>query len=388
MYQYCQNFSNLKIKDRKKLKINEKNNIVIDVEKSQLLIMKNDSYINSEEWKWLRKNIQMVRNPEIFDIGNIIKRKSSVINVFFDNTNFSPIIPDRPFSYNIQNILMNFLLNKLNYPESDFMTYFKRSNLYLNYKDPKKYQNNSGKKIIENIKETKNNQRSYNNCFVIEYDLKPFNITIFLEDLDKKINNMEKEEKNNDNAQYIIYKKIKKIIMSYSLVLGISMKHINDLMNNDDRKKNNLQYKRKSLNKSKINYFRSNNPNNYFSLNNALNNNPIKEHIKQKKSAFNLYMENDLESEDDTDNENENKTFLFYGENGFINFIKMFQDYMTEEKFDIKNITYQNSINNQIIYILKDLKQLLKEKIPSKIETEKYIDILDDDEFKEIKKKK
>ena len=385
LYQYCQNFSNLKIKDRKKLKINEKNNIVIDVEKSQLLIMKNDSYINSEEWKWLRKNIQMVRNPEIFDIGNIIKRKSSVINVFFDNTNFSPIIPDRPFSYNIQNILMNFLLNKLNYPESDFMTYFKRSNLYLNYKDPKKYQNNSGKKIIENIKETKNNQRSYNNCFVIEYDLKPFNITIFLEDLDKKINNMEKEEKNNDNAQYIIYKKIKKIIMSYSLVLGISMKHINDLMNNDDIKKNNLQYKRKSLNKSKINYFRSNNPNNYFSLNNALNNNPIKEHIKQKKSAFNLYMENDLESEDDTDNENENKTFLFYGENGFINFIKMFQDYMTEEKFDIKNITYQNSINNQIIYILKDLKQLLKEKIPSKIEAEKYIDILDDDEFKDNK---
>ena len=86
------------------IKIDSKNNIIIDVQNSQLLIPKNDLYLNSEEWKWLRKNIQMVRNPEIFDIGNIIKRKSSLHNVFFDNAKESPIIPDRPFSYNFYEI--------------------------------------------------------------------------------------------------------------------------------------------------------------------------------------------------------------------------------------------------------------------------------------------
>ena len=389
LYQYNQNFNNLKIKDRKKLKINENNNIVIDVQTSQLLMMKNDCYINSDEWKWLRKNIQMVRNPEVFDIGNIIKRKSSVINLYFNNNNFSPIIPERPFSYNIQNILMNFLLNKLNYPESEFMTFFKRSNLYLNYNDPKKYQNNSGKNIVENIKETKNNQRSYNNCFIIEYNLKPFNISIFLEDLDKKIHEIEKENESNNNMcnnpKYNIYKKIKKVIMAYSLVLGISMKHVNDLMNNNDIKKSNF-FKRKSFHQSKINCYNSSKKLNYFSLNNALTNNTIKEHIKKKKSAFNLYMDHNIDSDDDSESEKkqEDKAFLFYGENGFLNFVKMFEKYMKEEKFDIKSIIYQNSINNQIIHILRDLKQLLKEKIPNKVEPEKNIDVLEE-EFQDNK---
>jgi hypothetical protein len=113
----------------------------------------------------------MVRNPEIFDIGNIRKRKGSVINVFFDNSKQSPINANRPFSYNIQNIFMTFLLNKLQFLESDFMAYFKNSNLYLNYMEPKKYQNDSGKYIVDNIKETRNNPKSFNNCFVIEYNL-------------------------------------------------------------------------------------------------------------------------------------------------------------------------------------------------------------------------
>ena len=84
---------------------------MIDVEKSQLLLCKNYTYITSEEWKWIRKHVQMVRNPEIFDVGNIRKRKGSVANVFFDNTKGSPIINERRFSYNIQNIFMTFILN-------------------------------------------------------------------------------------------------------------------------------------------------------------------------------------------------------------------------------------------------------------------------------------
>ena len=378
LYQYNQNFNNTK--DKKKLIINSKDNIIIDVQTSQLLLMKNDSYINSEEWKWLRKHIQMVRNPEIFNIGNIIKRKYSAINVFFDNSKITPVIEERPFSYNIQNILMTFLLNKLNYPESEFMTYFKNSNLYLNYMEPKKYQNNSGKFIVENIYETKNNQRSCNNCFIIEYNLKPFNINFFLEDLDKKINILEKENKIcnnsnlNNNNQYVIYKKLKKIFMDYSLVLGLSLKQMNEINNEDTNKKN--YFRRKSFHKSIVNNFRFNNKANYFSINNSQNN-IIKEHIKNKKSAFNLYNKNNIDNEDEEDEVEEDKSFLFYGENGFLNFIKNFEKYLNQEKIDIQKFIYKNSINNQIIHILKDLKQLLKKKDPSKIETERNIDVLD-----------
>ena len=375
LYEYDQNFNNLNIRNRKKLKINSKNNIIIDVQNSQLLTYKNDSYLNSEEWKWLRRNIQMVRNPEIFDIGNIKKRKSSVINVFFDNSKICPIIGERPFSYNIQNIFMTFFLNKLNYQESDFMTYFKTSNLYLNYMEPKKYQNNSGKFIVENINETRTNQRSCNNCFAIEYNLRPFNVNFFLEELDKKMFKIENENNinnnnnignKNNNPDYNLYKNIKKALMAYCVVLGMSIKQMNEAINFEILKKN--TYKRTSINKSIINNIISNNKLNYFSFNNT--NNIIKEHIKNKRSAYNFNIGDDLDSEDENEEEN---LFAFYGENGFLNFIKNFEKYLKEENLDIKNILYQNAINEQI---LNDLKQILKQK--KKDSTEINIDILDD----------
>jgi len=374
LYEYDQNFNNLNIRKRKKLKINSKNNIIIDVQNSQLLTYKNDSYLNSEEWKWLRRNIQMVRNPEIFDIGNIKKRKSSVVNVFFDNSKTCPIIEERSFSYNIQNIFMTFLLNKLNYQESDFMTYFKTSNLYLNYMEPKKYQNNSGKFIVENIKETKTNQRSCNNCFVIEYNLRPFNVNFFLEELDKKLYKIENENinnninigNNNNNPDYNLYKSIKKALMAYCVVLGMSIKQMNECISFEILKKN--TYKRTSFNKSIINNIISNNKLNYFSFNNT--NNIIKEHIKNKKSSYNFNIKVDSDSEDENEEE---YVFAFYGENGFLNFIKNFEKYLKEENLDIKNILYQNTINEQI---LNNLKQILNKK--KKDSTEINIDILDD----------
>ena len=67
---------------------------------------------------------------------------------------------------------MHFYLDKISDTESKFMEYFKNTNLYLNYKMAKKYQNNSGKKIIENIKDTMNNQRSIENCFIVEFNKK------------------------------------------------------------------------------------------------------------------------------------------------------------------------------------------------------------------------
>ena len=377
LYEYDQNNNNNK--NKKKLKIKSNKNIIIDIQNSQLLVNKNDSYINSEEWKWLRKNIQMVRNPEIFGIDNIGKRKHSVINVFFDSAKESPIIAERPFSYNIQNILMTFLLNKLEYKESDFMTYFKQSNLYLNYNEPKKYQNNAGKYIVDNIKKTKNNQRSCNNCFLIEYELKPFNANFFLEDLDKKIIYFEKEhdinksENTNDYSKYNSYKKIKKIIAGYCLIYGISLKQMNDITNDEINKKNNSI--RKTITRTKINNYKYSSKNNYFYFNTYENNN-IKEHIKNKKSAFNLYK-NDFDNDNDNDEEDD-YLLPFYGENGFINFITNFETYLKNENIDIKNIIYQNSINNQIIHIFKDLKKILRLKDSSKIQTKISIDILDD----------
>ena len=387
LYEFDQNFNNINKNQRKKLKIDSKNNIIIDIQNSQLLITKNDLYLNSDEWKWLRKNIQMVRNPEIFDIGNIMKRKNSLHNVFFDSTKESPIIPDRPFSYNIQNILMIFLLNKLNFKESDFMKYFKTSNLYLNYIEPKKYQNNSGRIIVENIKETKNNQRSYNNCLTIEYNLKPFNVSIFLEDLEKKIEEIEKEgdidnnininvnlNNTNKNGKIFFYKKIRKVLMAYCVVLGISIKQMNEIISEDIQRRNNKS-KASTRHKNKNVHNRFNLANNYFSMN---NNTLIKEHVKNKKtSIFNFKNIEDS----DVENEEENP-FSFYGDNGFLNFIKKFEEYLEEEGIEITKIIFQNSIYSQIIHFLKDLKTLLKIKDSSNVDTQIIIDMLDND-FKE-----
>lgn len=78
------------------------------------------------EWKWLRRNIQLVRNPEIFDLENINNKKNNSANVDLNEDDEENIIlPNRSFSYNIQNILMRYILNKLSYTESEFMSIFK-----------------------------------------------------------------------------------------------------------------------------------------------------------------------------------------------------------------------------------------------------------------------
>ena len=56
---------------RIKLNFEEKNNIIIDSQKCQMLVDKTDIFVDNDERKWLRKNIQLIRNPEIFDLDNI-----------------------------------------------------------------------------------------------------------------------------------------------------------------------------------------------------------------------------------------------------------------------------------------------------------------------------
>ena len=74
LYKYEKN-PNIK---KKKIIFAGKNNIIIDTQKSQLLIDKRDIFINSREMEWLRRNIQLVRNPEIFDLDNIKNKKNMI----------------------------------------------------------------------------------------------------------------------------------------------------------------------------------------------------------------------------------------------------------------------------------------------------------------------
>ena len=67
LYKYENDTNNRRVK----LNFEEKNNIIIDVKRSQFLIDKTNAFVDSNERKWPRKNIQLVRNPEIFDLENI-----------------------------------------------------------------------------------------------------------------------------------------------------------------------------------------------------------------------------------------------------------------------------------------------------------------------------
>ena len=55
---------------KQKLAFDSDNNMIINTQTSQLFIDKNDIFIDSSEWRWLRRNIQLVRNPEIFNLDN------------------------------------------------------------------------------------------------------------------------------------------------------------------------------------------------------------------------------------------------------------------------------------------------------------------------------
>ena len=180
---------------KQKLNFESDNNIIIDSQKSKLFIDKNDIFIDSSDWKWLRRNIQLVRNPEIFNLDNIDITNNKKANKLLFNEDDNPILPNRPFSYNIQNIILTFILKKLSFTESDFMSVFKKTNLYLEYQDTsKEFENTKGRVIVQNIEETKKEPRSIDNSFNIEYILNPFNVQIMIDKIDDKLNNNDKEE--------------------------------------------------------------------------------------------------------------------------------------------------------------------------------------------------
>ena len=313
--------------ENKKTKLNfeEKNNIIIDSQKCQMLVDRTNIFVNNNERKWLRKNIQLIRNPEIFDLENMNSNQNKSNKIYLNNKDEVVILPNRPFSYNIQNIFMIYILNKLSEKNSEFMSIFKNTNLYLGYNDQKKYQNNSGMKISENIIELKkkNKQRNIENCFTVEYHLQNFKTERILKIINSKIKSEEKDEYL-ENLKNIFqnYRKMKNEEDSIINELGEYYKDIpgrrSDVKRNVDRFTKILTKKFQRTNSfllSETNY-----NNNYNFL---------------------------LEGTDKTEGE-----FKFYKKNGFLNFIKNFETFLENEKIDIKDELYNKKICEQILDII------------------------------------
>ena len=335
---------------KKKFNFGE-NNIIIDSQNSQLLIDKSNIFINSREWKWIRKNIQLVRNPEIFDLENIGNKKNNLNSIYLnEEVEENLILPNRPFSYNIQNILMKFILNKLEYSESEFMSIFKPTNIFLTYNKPKKYQNDSGKRITENILELKDQQRNIDNSFNIEYNLPKFTSQIIINKIDEKLS------ENNDTNSNIqsIYEKIKAILNNYSQ-MG-NEEEIENFNNYDgicesernDRKSNivqNFEGRKTEMRKpfGRITKgFTKGHERNKTSV--------LQETISTNTNFLLMGVDNSVKG-----------VFKFYNENGFLKFIKDFENFLKEEKINIIDELYETKINEQILNNILKIEELFNQ---------------------------
>ena len=315
--------------NNKKTKLNfeEKNNIIIDSQKCQMLVDRTDIFVNNEERKWLRKNIQLIRNPEIFDLENINNNRKKDNKIYLKDKDEDIILPNRSFSYNIQNIFLIYILNKLSYSESEFMSIFKKTNLYLGYNDQKKYQNNSGKKIAENIIELKfkKEQRNIENCFTIEYNLQSFKTQNILKIINSKI---KKEDKD-----YEIFENLKKIFENYRGMKNDEVNYINEIdeyYKDTNGRRSDLKKSVERFTKLGIKKLRR-----------------TKSFLLQETNSNNNY--NFLLEGSNKKGEGE---FKFYQKNGFLDFVQNFESFLKEEKIDIKEELYENEIYEQIIDII------------------------------------
>ena len=339
LYQYDKEINS---KKNKFIFDKNKNNIIIDTKKSQLLVDKTNIFIDNDELKWLRKNIQMVRNPEIFYLDNLNKKNKINNNVYLDEEDEENVIlPDRPFSYNIQNIFMKYILNKLSFTESDFMSEFKNTNLFKQYEEQNKYQNNSGRKIVENILELKNQQRNLDNCFNIEYILPKLNAKIF-------INKIEEKLKNKELINFEEYENIKFILNNYIKICSeeeqIHNNEYNHEMINDNIKNEGKFIGRKSYIKklgrvAKLN--RGRHERNKTSV--------LQETFSGNNNFLLLGLDNSVKC-----------IFKFYKEKGFLAFIHNFEKIMNKEKIDITEEIFNKKIYQQIIEILLNNEDIFK----------------------------
>ena len=288
----------------------------------------------------------MIRNPEIFDLDNINNKKnnSNDFNLNIEDEE-NMILPNRSFSYNIQNIFMKLFLKKLSYAESDFMQLFNNTNLYLKYIEPKKFQNNSGKKIIENILDMKNQQKTYDNCFTIEYNLQKFHAQTIINKIDEKIN----ENNNKDEKIQDIYEKLKAILNNYNQ-MG-SEEEIESLNNyggicESERyeRKSNPMAQNYSGRKSELKKPFGRLTKTFIKGHERNKTSVLQETISGKSNFLLMGVDNSVKG-----------VFKFYNSNGFLEFIHNFEEMLENEKINISNELYEQKINEQILeIILKD----------------------------------
>ena len=345
-------------KGRKMKFNNKKHNIIIDTQNSQLLIHKNNDFITNSEIKSLRKNIQLVRNPEIFDIENIGKKDNNDNKI---KETDSLILPNRPFSYNIQNILLHFYLTKISDKGSKFMQIFEKSNLYTDYLNPKKFQNNSGKKIIENIKETMDNQSSIENCFIIEYNKSKFSALLLIDDIDKKITQLKSENTINEKLDEVIYKELKTILMNYCTFLGIKL---NNQQNKTEINTIDLNSKKTKVTPSK----------NIIKRGHVKSNNSLLQFTLNRSTTFNLEGV-DKSSKD---------YFKFYKKDGFLKFIENMNKIKTNKGKKPGDL-HQLKIFRELLNKFKELENIFMDQKKEEEENEVIIDVLDEN-FEEEEK--
>ena len=345
-------------KGRKMKFNNKKHNIIIDTQNSQLLIHKNNDFITNSEIKSLRKNIQLVRNPEIFDIENIGKKDNNDNKI---KETDSLILPNRPFSYNIQNILLHFYLTKISDKGSKFMQIFEKSNLYTDYLNPKKFQNNSGKKIIENIKETMDNQSSIENCFIIEYNKSKFSALLLIDDIDKKITQLESQNTINEKIDEVIYKELRTILMNYCTVLGIKL---NNQQNKTEINTIDLNSKKTKVTPSK----------NIIKRGHVKSNNSLLQFTLNRSTTFNLEGV-DKSSKD---------YFKFYKKDGFLKFIENMNKIKTNKGKKPGDL-HQLKIFRELLNKFKELENIFMDQKKEEEENEVIIDVLDEN-FEEEEK--
>ena len=345
-------------KGRKMKFNNKKHNIIIDTQNSQLLIHKNNDFITNSEIKSLRKNIQLVRNPEIFDIENIGKKDNNDNKI---KETDSLILPNRPFSYNIQNILLHFYLTKISDKGSKFMQIFEKSNLYTDYLNPKKFQNNSGKKIIENIKETMDNQSSIENCFIIEYNKSNFSALLLIDDIDKKITQLESQNTINEKIDEVIYKELRTILMNYCTVLGIKL---NNQQNKTEINTIDLNSKKTKVTPSK----------NIIKRGHVKSNNSLLQFTLNRSTTFNLEGV-DKSSKD---------YFKFYKKDGFLKFIENMNKIKTNKGKKPGDL-HQLKIFRELLNKFKELENIFMDQKKEEEENEVIIDVLDEN-FEEEEK--
>ena len=302
-------------KNQKKIKINWNYNLInIDGNNSQVIFNSENDLIDRKYFIWLRKNIQILKNPEIFNIGNLNDKK----NKKEKNEDESPINLNRPLSYNMQNIFLNFIKKITNDKEHLFYKEFEKTNLYAQYNEYKKYESDSGYVILQNIEATKNNIRCYHNAFIINFVMKNFPSKEFIELLNI--------QKNNPN-----YHKLVEIFQNYK----------------------------------KLNNYNHNSSNSFNEINTILNSNVYKSFLatnKNKKHFENInsfYEENKFNKSFNL-KINQKKPFLFYSENGFINFLNTINNFCQEQKINLNSIILYNNIQKQIENILIKKKIIVK----------------------------